>query len=89
LGIEKPILAQCAALHALSNNENRTAIAFQTAELSISEYDIFKFFPTPPHLEPEMEMKLVEFFVSGLVCLITGWMEHAPNPKILGSKLWA
>jgi hypothetical protein len=45
--MEKPILAQCAALRALSNNENRTAIAFQTAELSIIEYDIFKFFPTP------------------------------------------
>jgi hypothetical protein len=37
-----------AALRALSNNENRTAeIAFQTAELSIIEYDIFKFFPSP------------------------------------------
>jgi hypothetical protein len=30
------------ALRVLSNNENRTAIAFQTAE-----YDIFKFFHTP------------------------------------------
>jgi hypothetical protein len=30
----------------LYNNENRTAIAFQTAELSIIEYDFFKFFPT-------------------------------------------
>jgi hypothetical protein len=29
-----------------------------------------------PHLEPEMEMMQVEFFLSGLVCLITGWMEH-------------
>jgi hypothetical protein len=47
LGIEKPILAQCAALRALSNNENQTAIAFETAELSAIEYDIFKFFPTP------------------------------------------
>jgi hypothetical protein len=27
-------------------------------------------------LEPEMEMKLVEFFLFGLVCLITRWMEH-------------
>jgi hypothetical protein len=55
-------LEQCAALRALSNNENQTAIAFQTAELSIIEYVIFKFFPTPPHLEAEMEMKLVEIF---------------------------
>jgi hypothetical protein len=31
----------------VSNNENRTAIAFQTAQLSIIEYDIFKFSPTP------------------------------------------
>jgi hypothetical protein len=34
-------------MKALSNNENLTALAFQTAELSIIEYDIFKFFPTP------------------------------------------
>jgi hypothetical protein len=30
----------------------------------------------PPHLEPEMEMTQVEFFLSGLFFLITGWMEH-------------
>jgi hypothetical protein len=42
-------------IHALSNNENRTAIAFQTAELSIIEYDIFKFFPTPSTYGTENE----------------------------------
>jgi hypothetical protein len=73
---KKKTLAQCAALHALSKNGNWTAIAFQTAELSIIEYNIFKFFHTPPHLEPEMEMKLVEFFKSSLMYLITRWMEH-------------
>jgi hypothetical protein len=30
----------------------------------------------PPHLEPKMEMRMVEFFLSGLVCLINRWMEH-------------
>jgi hypothetical protein len=45
------------------------------AELSIIKHDIFKFFPTPPHLEPEMKMKLVEF-LTGLVCLIIRWTEH-------------
>jgi hypothetical protein len=55
---------------------NRTAIAFQTAELSIIECDIFQFFHTPPHLEPEMEMTQMEFFFAGLLCLITRWMEH-------------
>jgi hypothetical protein len=33
------------------------------AELPIIEYDIFNFSLPPPHLEPEMEMKLVEFCI--------------------------
>jgi hypothetical protein len=34
--------AECAPLHALSNNEN-----LQTAELSIIEYEFFRIFHTP------------------------------------------
>jgi hypothetical protein len=37
--------------------------------------------PVTPHFEPEMEMKMVEFFLSGLVCLITRWMEHIMRPQ--------
>jgi hypothetical protein len=39
-----------------------SSFSTQTAELSIVEYDIFKFIHTPPSLEPEMEMKMVELF---------------------------
>jgi hypothetical protein len=42
--LEKPISAECAAVHALSNNENQTTLSFQTAELSIIECDIFRIF---------------------------------------------
>jgi hypothetical protein len=45
--LENWILAECAALHALSNNKNLTALAFQMAELPIIEYDIFMIFHTP------------------------------------------
>jgi hypothetical protein len=47
--LKTPILAQRAALHAVSNNENLTALAFSTAELSVivGLYDILKFFHTP------------------------------------------
>jgi hypothetical protein len=41
----------------------------------------FSSFSIPiPHLEPEMEMAQVEFFLSGLVFLITGWMEQIVRP---------
>jgi hypothetical protein len=64
--------------------------SFQTAELSIIEYDIFKFFPTPSHLEPEMKMKPVEFlFRFGAPDYWIDGAYYAPNPKILRSKLWA
>jgi hypothetical protein len=39
-------LAEFAALNALSNNANLTALYFETAELSAVEY-IFMFFHTP------------------------------------------
>jgi hypothetical protein len=43
---------------------------------------IFEFvFPTPAHLEPKMEMTQVEFFLSGLVCLITGWSIFWAKPE--------
>jgi hypothetical protein len=48
-------------VHALSNDENLTALAFQMTELSVIEYGIFRIFHTRPHLEPEMEMKMMEF----------------------------
>jgi hypothetical protein len=75
----------------LSNNENRTAIAFQTAELSyLSLNTIFSSFSLPaPQLELEMEMKPVEFFFRFGVP--DYWMDgayYAPNPKKLCSKLW-
>jgi hypothetical protein len=50
-------------VHALSNNENQTPLSFQTAELSVIECDIFRIFHAHPHLEPQMEMKMMEFFV--------------------------
>jgi hypothetical protein len=80
LGVEKPILAQCAALCALSNNENQTAIAFQTAELSIIEYDIIKFFPTSSTFGTGNGNEADGIFLSGLVCLITRWIEHIMHP---------
>jgi hypothetical protein len=78
-------------LHALSNNENRTAIAFQTAELSIIEYDIFKFFHIPSTFETGNGNEaggifFIRFDVHDY------WMDgayYAPNSKILSSKLWA
>jgi hypothetical protein len=89
-GIDKPILKRCAALRALFDNENRTAIAFQTAELSIIEYDIFNFFSTTSTFGTGNGNDTGGIFLSGLVFLISGWMEHyAPNPKLLSSKLWA
>jgi hypothetical protein len=54
-------------------------MAFQTAELSIIEYDIFKFFPTPSTFGTGNGNEAGGFF-SGLVCLITGWMEHIMRP---------
>jgi hypothetical protein len=65
-------------MRALSNNENRIAIAFQMAELSIIEYDIFKFFPTL-HIW-NRKWNEAGRSLSGLVYLITGWMEHIMRP---------
>jgi hypothetical protein len=58
-------------------------IAFQTTELSIIEYDIFKFFPTPSTFGTGNGNEAGGIFLSGLVCLITGWMEHimCPTPR--------
>jgi hypothetical protein len=74
--IWKPILAQCAALHAQSNNENMTALAFQTDELSIIEYGIFRFFHTPSTFGTRNGNEDGGFFLSALVCLINRWMEN-------------
>jgi hypothetical protein len=67
-------------MRALSNKVNRTAIAFQTAELSIIKYDIFKFFPTPSTFGTGNGNEPGGIFLSGLVFLITGWMEHIMRP---------
>jgi hypothetical protein len=56
------ISGEYAALHAPSNNENMTALPLQTAELFVIEYDVFRIFHAPPHLEPEMKMKMMDFF---------------------------
>jgi hypothetical protein len=45
----------------------------------------------PPHLEPEIEIKMVEFFFIRFG-FTDYWMDgayYAPNPKTLSSKLWA
>jgi hypothetical protein len=44
--LENPILAECATVHALINIENLTALAFQTAELSIIECENVRIFHT-------------------------------------------
>jgi hypothetical protein len=77
--LEKPISAECAAPHALSNKRNRTAKAFQTAELSIIEYDIFKIFPNPSTFGTGNGNEAGGIFLSGLVCLIR-WMENIMRP---------
>jgi hypothetical protein len=87
--LEKPISAECAAPHALSNNENRTAIAFQTAELSIIECDIFKFFPTPSTFGTGNGNGAggISFIRFGLSDYQMDGAYFGPNPKLLSSKL--
>jgi hypothetical protein len=77
-------------MRALSNNENRTAIAFQTAELSIIEYDIFNF-SLPLHIwNRKWKWSWWNFFIRfGVPDYWMNGAYYAPNPKILGSKLWA
>jgi hypothetical protein len=74
--LEKSILAECAALHALSNNENLTALSFQMAELYVIEYDNFRIFNTASTFGTGNGNEDGGIFLSGLVCLITRWMEH-------------
>jgi hypothetical protein len=78
-------------LRAVFKNENRTGIALQTAELSVIEYDIFKFFPTPSTFGNGNgnEAGGIFFIRFGVP---DNWMDgayYAPSPKILSSKLWA
>jgi hypothetical protein len=87
--LEKPISAECAAPHALSNKRNRTAKAFQTAELSIIECDIFEFFHTPSTFGTGNGNDTGGIFSSGFFS--DYWMDeayYAPDPKLLSSKLW-
>jgi hypothetical protein len=70
----------------LYNKRNRTAKAFQTAELSIIECDIFKIFHTPSTFGTGNGN---EFFIR--FGAPDYWMDeayYAPNPKLLSSKLW-
>jgi hypothetical protein len=68
----------CSSVCSIYNSEKRTAIAFQTTELSIGIYDIFKFFSTSSTFGNGNEAGGI--FLSGLVFLITGWMEHIVGP---------
>jgi hypothetical protein len=60
-----------------------------TAELSIIEYDIFKFFPTPSTFVTGNGNEAGGIFLSGLMRLITGWLAHIMRPtrRKLRSKL--
>jgi hypothetical protein len=63
---------------------------FQTADLSITEYDIFKFFPTTSTFGTGNGNEAGGILLTGLVCLVTmNGAYYAPNPKILSSKLRA
>jgi hypothetical protein len=59
--IEKSTLAEFAALNALSNNANLTALCFEMAELSAVEHDIFMFFHTLSPFYAKIWGDMVEF----------------------------
>jgi hypothetical protein len=55
------------------------------AELSISEYDIFKFFFTPSTFGTGNGNEAGGIFLSGLVRTISGWMKHIMRPTTRSS----
>jgi hypothetical protein len=60
------------------------------AELSIIEYDIFKFFPTPSTFGTGNGNETGGFFIRfGVPDYSMDGAYYAPDPKILSSKLWA
>jgi hypothetical protein len=60
--VEKPTLAEFAALNVLSNKANLTAVSFEMAELSAVECNIFMFFSISPHpFAPGLEVKMMNF----------------------------
>jgi hypothetical protein len=73
-------------VHTLSNNENRTGLAFKTTELSAIEHDMYKFFFHTPSIfgmGNEYDKFFIRFGVPDY------WMYgayYAPNPKRLRSK---
>jgi hypothetical protein len=82
--LEMPISAEYATPHVLSNKRNRTAIAFQTAELYIIEYDIFKSFPNPSTFGTRNGNEAGGFFFIRFG-FSDYWMDgayNAPNPKL-------
>jgi hypothetical protein len=89
--LEMPISTECAAPHALSNKRNRTAIAFQTAEVSIIECEIFKFSPTPSTFGTGNgnDTGGIFFIRFGFPDYRMDGAYYALNPKRLRSKLWA
>jgi hypothetical protein len=90
-GIGKPILAQCAALRVLSNNENRTAInSFSNGWVIYHWIRHFQVFPYPLHIwNRKWNRHRWNFFVR--FGFPDYWMDgayYAPNPKKRRSKLW-
>jgi hypothetical protein len=86
--LEKPISAECAALYA-TNETGPQKLFKRLSYLSLNAtYSSFSILP--PHLEPEMEMTRVEFFIR--FGFSDYWMDgayYAPNQNLLSSKLWA
>jgi hypothetical protein len=69
--LENHILAESAVPRALSNNENWIALALQTAELSVTEYAIFRFsIPLHSTFGTGNGNEEDGLFLSGLVYLI-------------------
>jgi hypothetical protein len=52
------------------------SLPFKTTELAVSEYDIFKIFHIPSTFGNGNGNEAGGIVLSGLVCLITGYMEH-------------
>jgi hypothetical protein len=91
LGLEKPILAECAVVHALTTKIGQLQLFKRLSyqhmkydnkykyEINI-EYEIFRIFHTPSKYEAGIEGGGI--FLSGLVCLITRQMEHIMHPTV-------
>jgi hypothetical protein len=74
--LEKPILAECAALRGLSNKGNLIALAFQTVSYLSLNMAFSGFFHTPATFGTGIGNEDGGIFLSSLLCLIPRWMEH-------------